>query len=653
VLCLCSCRAPASLGVGFVFDVVVSVHGVSSAFQGPRWSYAPPEVLLVSPGELPPGPPNASTTFTVRGRNFGYVPGTVTVGARTLVCGTWTDALITCAPPLGVAAAARVVVTAASTRSSGDRGVPAPTIRFMEPVVADVQPVVSGVGLMGDAFVDGTRGGRVLRVMGAAFGLPLPVTLWLVRQGGVPGPPWLDSAGQASTGGPTVVRCPTVPGAPQSTTTLLCVWPPGVGGGWQVVVVNHELATLEDPGTSTTPPGSPSLTTWQASTPSAARLQYRAPAVTSVRSGGPAVAVGGFPLLIYGTDLSALPGAVAVTVGHLPCPVLVESVTHDSVTHEGLVCTAPPRQVEDTSDVVVVVGGQWSAAYPFAYEAPVVHRVLPSVLDAPASPARPRVTLRGRNFGSRYRDDVPTNHTVRLGPGACGDVAWASDSELSCRLEGDFVVGWYSLVLVVGGAPTATAPASAASVQIEVSCPPGSFGQPGRLCSQCVPHAQCLGRGSDPVSLPGFYPLALAEFVPCIPGSACVGGVSAAQVGNSTSGASSGCARNYRGVRCSTCGSGAYRLKGRCVPCPNTAWLLFLSFSLAILGAVAGAVYLSKKRINMAGLSVGVVRSRSCWACPCSIVAPCYTTKFLVSPAHHPLHLPRGYRHAKSDVAIH
>ena len=48
-------------------------------------------------------------------------------------------------------------------------------------------------------------------------------------------------------------------------------------------------------------------------------------------------------------------------------------------------------------------------------------------------------------------------------------------------------------------------------------------------------------------------------------------------------------------------------MKGRCASCPNTAWLLFLLFSAAILVAVVGAVYLSKKRINMAGLSVGVV----------------------------------------------
>ncbi len=51
-----------------------------------------------------------------------------------------------------------------------------------------------------------------------------------------------------------------------------------------------------------------------------------------------------------------------------------------------------------------------------------------------------------------------------------------------------------------------------------------------------------------------------------------------------------------------------YRLRSRCTTCPSTAWLLFLAFSLAIVAGVGAAVYLSKKRINMAGLSIGVVR---------------------------------------------
>ncbi len=50
------------------------------------------------------------------------------------------------------------------------------------------------------------------------------------------------------------------------------------------------------------------------------------------------------------------------------------------------------------------------------------------------------------------------------------------------------------------------------------------------------------------------------------------------------------------------------RLKERCVACPNTAWLLLLMFSLALLALVSASVYLSKKRINLAALGIGMVR---------------------------------------------
>jgi hypothetical protein len=66
------------------------------------------------------------------------------------------------------------------------------------------------------------------------------------------------------------------------------------------------------------------------------------------------------------------------------------------------------------------------------------------------------------------------------------------------------------------------------------------------------------------------------------------------------------CAENYLGVRCADCRLGSYRVRSTCRKCPNTAWLLFLLFALALLAAVAAAVYLSKKKINFAGLSIGV-----------------------------------------------
>ena len=45
-----------------------------------------------------------------------------------------------------------------------------------------------------------------------------------------------------------------------------------------------------------------------------------------------------------------------------------------------------------------------------------------------------------------------------------------------------------------------------------------------------------------------------------------------------------------------------------CKKCPNTAWLLFLMFSFGLVVLVAVSVYLSKKRLNLAVLGIGVVR---------------------------------------------
>ena len=53
---------------------------------------------------------------------------------------------------------------------------------------------------------------------------------------------------------------------------------------------------------------------------------------------------------------------------------------------------------------------------------------------------------------------------------------------------------------------------------------------------------------------------------------------------------------------------GSYRLRLECQSCPNTAWLLFLLFAIAIIAASAAAMYLSKTKINFAGLGIGVVR---------------------------------------------
>ena len=56
----------------------------------------------------------------------------------------------------------------------------------------------------------------------------------------------------------------------------------------------------------------------------------------------------------------------------------------------------------------------------------------------------------------------------------------------------------------------------------------------------------------------------------------------------------------------------ACRLRGKCHMCPNTAWLLFLLFALGLVFLVAVSVYLSRKRLNLAVLGIGVVGVKAC-----------------------------------------
>jgi hypothetical protein len=603
--------------------VSVYVRGATATFLGGRWSYQAPAVHSVSPTQLQPNP--TGVLLAIAGVNFGFAQGRVAVGVRLLSCGYWSDSNITCDAPPGVAPAAVVTVTAASSRTSASVKPVAPWVEYAPPAITSVELTPVGAQAQAQGLIDGTRGGARVVVTGTGLGAPaLVVSLWLVREGAVPGPSWAASHGRAEDGGPTILHCPQVPAnmAPtpphgdQSLSSVSCTWPRGSGVGWRVVAVNHDVdgPTAVQP---LWPPNGVQSSPWRTSSPSTVQLAYRSPWISSVTALGPALAVGGFQLAIAGTDFSEDPDTIRVTVGSLPC-VLVPG----SVGHEGLSCVAPPRQVDGNSAVVVSVGAQPSASHPFSYAAPVLARVQPRVFEATVAVSslgggQLRLSLFGTNFGARYREGLPPNHTVTVGPRLCGSLVWASDSELSCVIEGDLAVGRHHVALTVGGVRANN------TVEVVVSCPVGTHGLPGQVCSKCPTGAQCPGGDADPMALPGFYPIARAQFVACSPPEACVGGISAwnttqngtgpgAWAGNGTAaaqGRAPGCANNYMGVRCGSCSLHAYRLKGRCASCPNTAWLLFLLFALAIVGAVVGAVYLSKRRINMAGLSVGVVRA--------------------------------------------
>jgi hypothetical protein len=66
------------------------------------------------------------------------------------------------------------------------------------------------------------------------------------------------------------------------------------------------------------------------------------------------------------------------------------------------------------------------------------------------------------------------------------------------------------------------------------------------------------------------------------------------------------CISGYEGPRCSRCANRFYRLEGMCEPCPELAWLIIPGFLLALMALLAVAMYLQKKNVQLAGLSVGV-----------------------------------------------
>ena len=203
-------------------------------------------------------------------------------------------------------------------------------------------------------------------------------------------------------------------------------------------------------------------------------------------------------------------------------------------------------------------------------------------------------------------------HGVVIGTASCAAVEWISDTVLTCTPSGDFVVGSYSVRVTLPAGDPSAAPANGSftGVVIDMLCPAGMFGSLGQPCEPCPAGATCPGGASDPIALPAYYPLSRTQFVVCSPPEACLGAVNASAVGGTGTGGRSvvGCGVNYFGSRCADCRPGSYRLNGGCASCPNTAWLLLLSFFLAVVGCVALAVYLSSKKINFAGLSIGVVR---------------------------------------------
>jgi hypothetical protein len=134
-------------------------------------------------------------------------------------------------------------------------------------------------------------------------------------------------------------------------------------------------------------------------------------------------------------------------------------------------------------------------------------------------------------------------HSVLVGGVACAAVTWESDSVLTCRLAGEFVVGTYPVVAVVAGRAAPAAP----SAQLLLTCPPDMYGASNETCRACPEGGRCLGGAAEPAALAGYFPAGRGAFVRCDPPEACLGGP------NGT------CSRLYSGDRCGACSTGAYR----------------------------------------------------------------------------------------------
>jgi hypothetical protein len=512
-------------GDGARFDVVVSTGGLSSTPYRPLWRYFSPVVLSTDLSELPTHPDGV--ILSVTGRNFGWrglMHGTVTIGSRPCVVIAWSDTLVRCRPPIGVASRAAVEVVATGIPSTDANNPPSVFLRYRAPAVYSASPSTWN-----------TTGGGLLTIMGRDFGIPLPVTVWLHKS-------VLPNDATVLAGVRGMLSCP-VNASSSNATMLQCTMPAGFDSDWVVTVINHADATA-------------SFALAQVAARVTVRVGYAPPALVSVapvvrsvvRVGvgghsafvdaigmeGAAPAVGGFLIRLHGVNLSTRP---VVLLSGDECPLVGEvSPSHDSV-----VCTAPPRRINTDAVVVVTSGSLVSNLVPFSFDAPLLTSVEPPLITAMAHTQPATVRVSGANFGV-VLPLVASSHRVAIGGRYCLTVSWLSDAALTCLFAEELPVGWHNVTVWVRDDVSRNS-----SVSVRAECPLSFYGADGELCAPCPEGSECDGGMSDPAAIRGFYRVSRTEFVLCQPREACLGGV------NST------CHRNYGGDRCADCVMGTYR----------------------------------------------------------------------------------------------
>jgi len=146
---------------------------------------------------------------------------------------------------------------------------------------------------------------------------------------------------------------------------------------------------------------------------------------------------------------------------------------------------------------------------------------------------------------------------------------------------------------------------------VVTECKPGDFGAVGSECRTCPEGSACDEANLPaPVSLPGFYTGAAKDgsaeqlecqlrgfascpiVLPCEPVAACPG--------------ANQCEQGYQGYRCSECATGYFKLSGECNTCPECSKCIVVMYIVALSALCVIGWYLSRKRINLGILSVGV-----------------------------------------------
>jgi len=240
------------------------------------------------------------------------------------------------------------------------------------------------------------------------------------------------------------------------------------------------------------------------------------------------------------------------------------------------------------------------------------------------------ITITGSDFGW-----VASEVTIHFGGMNCTDATWRSPwleddtagqcppeyvhtssiyhaPYLTCKTPVGMTVGKKNLTITVSqqtSAFPAVFPADDIDYKIVTECKAGYYGQLNERCAACPDGAVCETNNiGTPAAQKGFWQLEVPAnhekcqhptreytcpyFVACEPKSACTG--------------ENQCSAAYTGERCSQCAPGYFKLSGQCTECPECAVCTALLFLGA--GAIAAIVsyILTRKRINLAILAIGI-----------------------------------------------